>query len=251
MIAPEELEAALAEQRAQPAASRQALGEILLNHGAVKERELFDAIGMQLLISPQDIDPYATPIEALRLLPREMAIQHSVFPVAFVNGTKMLVATDQILSREAIEVLERAVERHVELCLVTRTGLEFAIVHGYERLESPDQVLLGERLVAQGLLTPEQRDQALTEQRHAYVRLADVLTELKLVTPAQLAEARRDARPGEMLADTLVRQGRLGPLELREALRSQTSRMRPLGEIAVSHGWITAEQIRRVQGEAE
>ncbi|MCX6599514.1 MAG: glycosyl transferase family protein [Acidobacteria bacterium] len=251
LIAPEELEAALAEQRAQPTQARQALGEILLNRGLVGERELFNAIGVQLLISPQDIDPYATPLEALRLLPREMALQYSVFPVAFVNGTRMLVATDQILTREVIEKLEAAVERHVELCLTTRTGLEFAIVHGYERLESPDQLLLGERLVAAGLLTPEQRDEALAEQRRAYVRLADVLTEMKLVTPGQLQEARREAKPGEMLSDTLVRLGRIGPQQLREALRSQTSRTRPLGEIAVSHGWITADQIRRVQSEAE
>jgi hypothetical protein len=91
----------------------------------------------------------------------------------------------------------------------------------------------------------------LAEQRRAYVRLADVLVEMKLLSQSQLADARRAAKPGEMLPDTLVRLGRIGPQELREALRSQTSRRRPLGEIAVSHGWVTADQIRRVQGEAE
>ncbi len=251
LITSAQLEEALAEQRAQPPGTRQALGEILLNRGSVGEKALFDTIGVQLLISPQDIDPYVTPLEALRLLPRELALRYSVFPVAFVDGARMLVATDQILPRDSIDTLEAAVERHIELCLTTRTGLEFAIQHGYDRLETPDQTLLGDRLVALGLLTPDQRDQALAEQRRAYVRLADVLLELELVTPGHLAEARQQTQPGETLSDTLVRLGHIGPLELREALRSQTSRTRPLGEIAVAHGWITADQIRRVQGEAE
>lgn len=131
----DQLEQALAAQKQ----TGRPLGEILLAMGVLSERDLFRALGAQWQIEDVEIDPMTVPITALQLVGRETAEYYSVFPLEVIDGSRIRLAADRLLSREDVDAIERALNRRVELVLTTRTGLREAIAQGFARLDRPGQ----------------------------------------------------------------------------------------------------------------
>jgi adsorption protein B len=128
-IRPDQLEAALARQRE----TGGLLGEILLAMGVVRDEELFQALGAQWQIETVAIDPEATPAEVLRLLPRGLASELGIYPLSLVDGARLRIASDRLLSRADVDRVEAACGRRVELVLTSASGLHRAIERGYAR----------------------------------------------------------------------------------------------------------------------
>ena len=107
---------------------------------------------------------------------------------------------------------------------------------------------LGEVLVSQHTLSPQQLQDALAEQRRMRnLKLGDMLVEEGLITPPQLAQALelQSRTPMLRLGEALISLRILSPEDLADALRSQTrNRNLPLGELLVNHGVITREELR-------
>jgi bacteriophage N4 adsorption protein B len=195
------------------------------------------------------VDPYAVPLELLRLLPRELAVRHSIFPLEVRRGGRLVVAAERPLPPETVQALEAALERPVEVCLSTRSDVAFGIQRGYQRLdaEALEAPALGRRLVERGLLSPEQLDQALKLQRRTYSRLGDVLLEERMMTPEALRDAlARFPVNGQPFGDFLVRGGYLSLEHLQQALERQRSRFRRLGDVMVTHGLVSEPALRAV-----
>lgn len=130
----DQLEQALARQREDP----RPLGEILLSMGLVGERELFQTLGLQLQVSSVEIVPTETPLEALRSLPQELAQRYSVYPVQVINGSRLQIATDRLLTREEVDAIEKAVGRRIDISITSRGGIARAIEQGYARLRGAE-----------------------------------------------------------------------------------------------------------------
>ena len=107
---------------------------------------------------------------------------------------------------------------------------------------------LGDVLVSQHTLSPQQLQDALREQqRLRNLKLGEMLVEVALITQAQLEQALelQTRTPMLRLGEALISQRILSPEELAKALRSQIrNRNLPLGELLVNHGVISREELR-------
>ncbi|MBJ6727407.1 glycosyl transferase family protein [Geomesophilobacter sediminis] len=237
-----QLEEAIAEQKR----SGRLLGDILMQKGLVSEDELVQTLGMQLRITTREIDPYQTPLELLRLLPRELAVRYSVFPVE-LKENRLILAAAALPHRDELSAIEQAVAMPVELCLTAKSSLSFSIQRGYERLEQgeSDRPKLGELLLEKNLVTPETLREALKRQRKSYARLGDILLDEGMITVHELNSAfdQQVQNPGERLGEFLVRQGFLTDQQLERATKLQKTRFRALGDILSEMGAVTQETV--------
>ena len=107
---------------------------------------------------------------------------------------------------------------------------------------------LGDVLVSQHTLSPQQLKDALGEQqRIRNLKLGEMLVEVGLITQPQLAQALelQSRTPMLRLGEALISLRILSPEDLSQALRSQTrNRNLPLGELLVNHGVISREELR-------
>jgi adsorption protein B len=252
IISFEQLEGAIAEQQA----TGRLLGDILMHKGLVSEDELIQTLGMQLRISTREIDPYQTPLELLRLLPRILAVQYSVFPVE-VKNNKLIVAASSIPRREELSSIEAAVGLPIELCLTTKSTLSFAIQRGYERLDvqgiSENKPKLGQLLLDRKLVTEEQLAEALKRQRRTYSRLGDILLDEAMISCTVLNRAFEEhaAAPGMQLGEFLVGNGYISRDQLVNAMAKQKQRFRSLGDILAEMQLVAPETIAAILRELE
>ncbi|MEO5689693.1 MAG: ATPase, T2SS/T4P/T4SS family [Burkholderiaceae bacterium] len=107
---------------------------------------------------------------------------------------------------------------------------------------------LGDVLVSQHTLSPQQLQDALQEQqRIRNLKLGEMLVEVDLITQPQLQQALelQSRTPMLRLGEALISLRILSPQDLATALRSQTrNRNLPLGELLVNHGVISREELR-------
>jgi type II secretory ATPase GspE/PulE/Tfp pilus assembly ATPase PilB-like protein len=107
---------------------------------------------------------------------------------------------------------------------------------------------LGDVLVSQHTLSPQQLQDALAEQqRIRSLRLGEILVDVGLITQPQLQQALelQSRTPMLRLGEALISLRILLPEELAGALRSQTrNRNLPLGELLVNQGVISREELR-------
>ena len=219
LITVKQLDEALLRQKQDP----RPLGAILMDMGLVQEEDLMQVLAVQLYLSTREIDPYEVPLELLRLLPRKLAIQYSVFPVEIAKNGHILVATNRVISRDQLDALEKQLGRAVDLCLTLRNNLAFAIRQGYKRLAEEG--------------SPEQREsrlgQVLLKRWQSDFRLGDRLLEMRLITPAALNEAVQHYVDDGRCGDFLVKHHYLTHDQLRQILKLQRGRFRLLGQVFV------------------
>ena len=234
-----QLEGAIREQRA----TGRLLGDTLLKRGVVSEDELVQTLGMQLRISTREIDPYDTPLELLRLLPRALAVRYSVYPVERKLG-KLIVAAATLPAREDLSWLEAAASLPIELCLTTKSSLSFSIQRGYDRLRKPEQshkAKLGQMLLDRNLVNQDQLNEALRLQRQSYARLGDILLDESAISWEILKQAFEEhaAAPEELLGAFLVRRGYITSVQLDQAMNLQQMRFRSLGSVMTQMQLVT------------
>lgn len=250
IISFEQLEGAIQEQRR----TGRLLGDILMRKGLVGENELIQTLGMQLRISTRDIDAYETPVELLRLLPRDLAVLYSVFPVE-VKNNKLIVAASTIPRREELSRLEEVAGMPIELCLTTRNSISFSIQRGYQRLDQQEhhRPRLGQHLLEKGVVTREQLAEALKRQQQTYSRLGDILLDEAMISYGVLKTACEEhaASPGEHLGELLVKNKYISNEQLSLAMNLQKMRFRTLGEILTEMQVVSREQMATILREME
>jgi adsorption protein B len=223
------------------------LGDILLARGFVDEDHLVHALGVQFNVSTETIDPYETPLELLERFPRRLAIRYTAFPLRTDEYGKLVLGTTRLLSRRELDELEEAVGGRVELVLSARSDVAFAIRRGYERLEQGARPpALGARLVDQGLITREQLEAALRQQRRTYARLGQLLLDDGAITLDGLEEAvarhQREA-PDLPLGEFMVERSYITRDALESALARQQEAFQRLGEVLVAMNAIDPDAI--------
>jgi type II secretory ATPase GspE/PulE/Tfp pilus assembly ATPase PilB-like protein len=104
-------------------------------------------------------------------------------------------------------------------------------------------IRLGDALVEQHLVSPQQRDEALAEQQDLRNRkLGDILVVSRIVTPQQLEEAieQQSKMPMVRIGEALVALGYVSEAQLGDALSQQLGdRNVPLGELLVKKGLVS------------
>ena len=112
--------------------------------------------------------------------------------------------------------------------------------------EAEVPVRLGELLVAEGLVTPTQLEEALRVQRapDGYAPLGHILIAQKIVTRDQLLSVLERHRRSSKLGDILLKSREINRTQLEAALAEQQRTQQPLGEVLLRLGYISEERLR-------
>jgi bacteriophage N4 adsorption protein B len=244
LVSVEALQKALEAQKRDP----QPLGRILVDSGLVREQELVQILGSQLQLKVREVDPYAVPDAVLAKVPRDVAREFGIVPVAVQPNGRVEIASSDLLTRTQLDEIERRVGGPVDLCLTTTSDVAFAINRRYppdaEESAGGDERPLGERLVESGVLTREILDEIRRDQKRKFRRLGDVFLDKGWLSRAQLDEAALEAvRHGRYLGDCVVERGWLTRTQLAEALQEQRASNRHLGELLLDRKLVTAEAL--------
>lgn len=214
-----QLDQALSRQKA----TGEPLGQVLLNMGVVGEGDLLEVLGAQCRLETRAADPFVVPLEVLRLLPRNLAVEFDIFPLGLTDAGILEIATLGPLPRAVLQTLETRVGRPIQPCLVTKTDLSYAIRCGYARLKSAngdDPAGDDESCVS------EELRRSRSEGRR-YLRLGDILTREGMLTYQTLEEAKKAyvAENPELVrfGEFLVNRGFLQGPQLEAALALQRS----------------------------
>lgn len=108
----------------------------------------------------------------------------------------------------------------------------------------------GDFLVTLGLITPEQRKEALRIQREESpkLRIGEILVNQGHLTNQQLVAALKEQRLQIRLGEFLINQGSIGFLQLLDALDEQRKTGLPLGKILVEHDFCSEEEVQAALG---
>lgn len=112
---------------------------------------------------------------------------------------------------------------------------------------SSNEARTGELLVAEGLVTDAQLEEALRFQHDSasYVPLGQVLVERKYITRRQLDLVLDQGKKRPRLGEVLVRSGILTAEQLDHALAQQKEMKLPLGQMLIKLGYVTDEAMRQ------
>jgi type II secretory ATPase GspE/PulE/Tfp pilus assembly ATPase PilB-like protein len=107
--------------------------------------------------------------------------------------------------------------------------------------QAPRKVRLGELLVHEGILTPEQVIQALTIQkkRRPQKPFGIVCQELGVLSTVELATILRKYRHRLLLGEILVHMNLVSQEQIEQALKIQRRTKQKLGKVLIEEGWIT------------
>ncbi len=187
LITTRQLEQAMEQQKK----TGRKLGDILVRMGVLWEEDLVSVLAQQKNLQAVEIDPYATPPELLRLVPRELARQYRVYPLGR-EGQAVLLATHLDTTVDRRRELEAALGQPVAFRMASAPDLEFALARGYAAVRidaAPQGERLGDRLVKSGRITPEQLREALRRQKRENRPLGEVLVAMKAVTEEDVRNA--------------------------------------------------------------
>lgn len=199
LITEDQLKHALEEQKK----TNESLGEILVRLLYVRrETDILVALSQQLNI-PILIGEQLNPRTDQRLnyvIPEALASKHFILPISR-DEKKVTVAFAYTYDPAFVETLSKQISLHIDPVLAKKSDLapkieEFyktrhdekspapAAVHPHKHPDikgSLRKLKFGEILVQQGLITKEQLDQALAEQKKTGSPLGEVLVKLKIV----------------------------------------------------------------------
>lgn len=171
--------------------SGQKLGRILTGLGYVSEQDLLAVIGKQLGVATFDVDHRTIDERWLLKFPRQVAENTLALPIRFANGV-----LDVVCANPATPGLKQQFEEllgcPVRLGLGEETHIRFAIQSVYLTHEGGSSLLLGELLVAAGILSSRELQDALALQRQTGQRLGEVLQDHGLISAGMLAAALRN-----------------------------------------------------------
>ena len=130
------------------------------------------------------------------------------------------------------------------VCLAMKRSTAEASGAKSDQPENP--VRLGELLLAEGLVTPAQLEEALRVQGtpDGYAPLGHILITQKIVTRDQLLSVLARHRRGSKLGDILLKSREINRTQLEAALAEHRRTKQPLGEVLLRLGYLSEERLR-------
>ena len=106
--------------------SKRRLGDELIQTGVITERQLIDALMMQLGIDYIDLSDTEIDPEMTKLVPKNIAKKYSVVPVR-TRGDELYLAMADPLNFIATEEVRTATRKRVVPVIATQSGIDRAI----------------------------------------------------------------------------------------------------------------------------
>jgi len=129
LISSEQLTLALEEQSNQPAY----LGQILMRHRWVNERDLFHHLAIQRGVEFIEVRDRDIPSDVVDRLPQDVALQLSVLPISYSDGV-LRVAMEDPFNERLLKMVMQSVPEQLKPAFSTRSDLHYAINRAYNNL---------------------------------------------------------------------------------------------------------------------
>jgi hypothetical protein len=130
--------------------------------------------------------------------------------------------------------------------------------YGVDYEDEPIPARLGQMLVAEGLITLEQLEQALKDQASNHAPLGEILKTSSLITQMELDAFLLNQRLLRLPADSphhigqrLIGMGLITEDMLRIALLEQRTKDAPLGTVLIEHCWVAPEILAAIMESRE
>ncbi|UCD84207.1 MAG: type IV-A pilus assembly ATPase PilB [Deltaproteobacteria bacterium] len=136
MIKPEQLQAALREQKA----SGGRLGTALTKLGLVEENELTKILSEQYGIPSINLDEIDIPGDALELIPQDVAMKYQVIPVNRAGSTLVVAAADPT-NVGTIDAIRFKTDLDVDIVIASEGAIKRAIDRYYDSSSSLQEVM--------------------------------------------------------------------------------------------------------------
>ncbi|MCR5100941.1 MAG: Flp pilus assembly complex ATPase component TadA [Butyrivibrio sp.] len=111
------------------------MGQILISQGIITEKQLLGALGTRLNTELVDVAMMNVDVQAVALIPQQMAEQHVMLPVSIEGDTVGLVVNDP-LNLYGIEDIRQTTGRNVRLMLAEKEPLQDAIRYYYSDVQA-------------------------------------------------------------------------------------------------------------------
>ena len=138
LISPTELQAALRQQRI----SGGRMGSNLVALGIITEDLLMDFLAQQTGVPRLDVNHLEIPHQVLERIPRRLAEQLVILPVAFKEPKSLVLAMADPSDLNALDSARFAAGMNIEPMVAAHSALKHAIADQYRRLEAGTQPLI-------------------------------------------------------------------------------------------------------------
>ncbi len=126
----EKLEAALEEQKTQ----EEYLGVILMRHNKVTEKGLFTMLSRQKGIPfYENLSDKDIPTEVIDLLPRDLALKHSILPLELTEG-ELTVGMENPYDENLLDIIGQYTRHKIKAVFATRSDLHYSINRVYNSI---------------------------------------------------------------------------------------------------------------------
>jgi len=168
------------------------LGRVILQLGLVEPMELVRCLCEQkgktdfLVVDEYPIEP-----ALVERIPRELALSLKFLPLVRLDEKTVLVAAAAPVRSDKVDFLRQVTGAEIEQIPVDDEAFREKIIQCYRTADArlAAAARLGELLVAEGVITPRQRDWALVEAKRLQKKVGRVLLEYGLVSEEELFRA--------------------------------------------------------------
>lgn len=196
---------------------RRRLGRELLLRGYIDSTQLVQELAEQFELQWAPLNPFKLDPQLIASMPRRIAVQYGVLPVA-EQGQTLVLACEDPVSQVSLGAISRQLKRPVTCRLAPQGRVTLGIRHWYAGKHQGEET---RRMLA--TLERHQDDEALLERvSHHQVQIGRLLQVRGLVPPSLFNQAMIDYDADRCsLGEHLIERGMITPQVLQQALADQ------------------------------
>lgn len=228
------------------------LGLLLLDRGSVSDEALARAFGELAGYDMEPFDGLSVPGDVRDLLPQHIAARFGTFAVRKENGSRLIIAVAEPLTKPQRNELSRLISGRSRLSFVLapRSDIAFAVRFAYGGDETAKLQRDMAVLKRAGMVKDEMA--LWTKVRRSYVKFGDLAVREGVVSHTDLESALTEfwGKSGRVGA-FLVKKGVLSASEVDAVLASQRAHFKDVLSAAVDLGWLSEARRRELEREDE
>ena len=218
------------------------LGGSLLHQGVISPAQLAQALAEQGGVTAESIDAWQIPARLIDAIPANIALRHAVLPVRYEENT-LVVASEGIIDPVSLAALSRKVQQPVKYVIAYRGQVATGLRYLYARRKGLDDKALLDSAAERHWITSSQAQSIWQTFVSRQFLFAEILTSLRHINPpAMNALLLRHERSSLPLGEFLVTEGVISRSTLDHALTLQQKLQASMSTLLAETG-MTQQQL--------
>lgn len=225
------------------------LGGSMLHQNIISATQLANALAAQCNVTAESIDPWQVPEHLINAVSANVALHHAILPLRQEKDV-MVVASESAIDPVSLAALSRKIQRPIRYVIAYRGQVVVGLRHWYARHKGPDERALLLSAAERGWILPSQVSPIWeTFVSHQFL-FAEILTSLgQINTSAMNALLLRHERSPLSLGQFLVTEEVISSDTLKQVLTLQQELQASMRSLLSSAG-VTQEQLTMLVREA-